>query len=163
MSRLALVVHLVDEWGEALEADLHRTFGLDLLDWFRGHHPWPKLGRLVNRLPAASHYRTALSTDRDIGAALLEEYGPDGPPEGDDHPPGEEYDPVVARLDLVFDRLGVMLAQIQHARRAPTPAPRPRTAYQQLVDEYEDRVLEALEAEVEAAIGRANARAAQST
>ncbi len=34
---------------------------MDLLDWFRGRHPWPQLLRLLRRLPEHSQYQLAIS------------------------------------------------------------------------------------------------------
>ena len=45
---------LLSEHGEALEADLHRYYQLDLLDLFRGRLTWRKLGVLVRHLPLDS-------------------------------------------------------------------------------------------------------------
>ena len=45
---------LLSEHGEALEADLHRYYQLDLLDLFRGRLSWRKLAVLVRHLPLDS-------------------------------------------------------------------------------------------------------------
>lgn len=44
--------------------------GLDLLDWFRGRHPWSKLLRLAARLPDHSRYKAALADDEDLAEQL---------------------------------------------------------------------------------------------
>lgn len=73
------VVQEIDLYGEAIEADLHAGFGLDLLDWFRDHerYPWSKLLRLLHRMPEAGHYQTACREDDDLAreVAELEERG----------------------------------------------------------------------------------------
>lgn len=46
--------------------------GLDLLDWFRGRHPWGKLLRLAAGLPAHSRYKAAAVDDDDIAEAIAD-------------------------------------------------------------------------------------------
>ncbi|WP_329405399.1 hypothetical protein OG563_26415 [Nocardia vinacea] len=39
---------------------------MDLLDFFRGHLPWAKLGRFLKQLPAGSRYQAAMELDFDV-------------------------------------------------------------------------------------------------
>lgn len=65
------LIHVVDRYGPQIEADLHREFaGLDLLDFFRGKHPWGKLRRLLGQLPANSKYIVAQRADEEYVAQL---------------------------------------------------------------------------------------------
>lgn len=63
---------MIDRYGGELEYDLHHELGLDLLDWFRGRHPWPKLLRLAARLPAHSQYKAAAADDDDLAEQLAD-------------------------------------------------------------------------------------------
>lgn len=45
-------------------------FGLDLLDWLRGRHPWGKLLRLAGQLGRHSRYIAALHDDDEIAPLL---------------------------------------------------------------------------------------------
>lgn len=68
------VIHEIDRYGEAIEADLHAAFGLDLLDWFRDHDrwPWSKLLRLLERTPEAGHYETARRGDDELAREIAD-------------------------------------------------------------------------------------------
>lgn len=46
---------------------------MDLLDFVRGVHPWPKLYRLLGRLPEGSHYRADQLLDERLAKKLLKE------------------------------------------------------------------------------------------
>lgn len=61
---------LVDRYGSAIEADLHAVYGLDLLDFFRGKHPWGKLARLLGHLREGTSFRTAQARDEELARAL---------------------------------------------------------------------------------------------
>lgn len=50
---------LVEEHAEALEADLLRYYGVDLLDWYRGELSSRRLATLVRQLPRDSAFRLA--------------------------------------------------------------------------------------------------------
>ncbi|WP_109523666.1 MULTISPECIES: hypothetical protein [Nocardia] len=39
---------------------------MDLLDFFRGHLPWSKLGRFLKQLPAGSRYQADIEMDFDV-------------------------------------------------------------------------------------------------
>ena len=56
----------MSRFGDELEYDLHRFCGVDLLDFFRGVHPWGKLHRLMLRLPWYSEYKRALEDDAEF-------------------------------------------------------------------------------------------------
>lgn len=66
------IVLLLEEHGESIEADLHNYYRLDLLDWFRGVHQWPKLYRLLRKLPPDSDYKSDLAMDEKLAARILE-------------------------------------------------------------------------------------------
>jgi hypothetical protein len=53
---------LASEYQEEIEADFHRYYGLDYLDWFRpDRNPgWRKLLVLIDHLPAESAVNTAI-------------------------------------------------------------------------------------------------------
>lgn len=59
-------MEVVLKFGDDLEYDLHRFLGVDLLDFFRGVHPWGKLSRLTVRLPWYSNYKRALEDDEEF-------------------------------------------------------------------------------------------------
>lgn len=46
--------------------------GLDLLDFFRGIHPWTKLYRILAKLPQGSWYRADLDLDPDLAKRLFD-------------------------------------------------------------------------------------------
>lgn len=95
----------MDRYGPQIEADLHREFGLDLLDFFRRTHPWAKLLRLLDQLSETSKYITAQRDDDDYIEQLVEAgvnldaksvMTEDG------------YGPVEARLDNITDAINAL-------------------------------------------------------
>ena len=53
----------MDEHGEAVEADLLREYGVDILDWYAGKVSTRRVLNLIRRLPAQSN--TARATEGD--------------------------------------------------------------------------------------------------
>jgi len=116
----------LDGYGEAIEADLHRVYRLDLVDFFRGHHSWRKLRALVRQLPGSSAFVESQMNDPELAAWIAAQ--PDTEPGG---PRLTEWTPDVARLTDIYDRLGELVgAVIASAGGKPPkirPADRPRT------------------------------------
>lgn len=57
----ARLLALLDEHGEAIEADLAQTYGVDLLDYFRGRRPAGQIIRLIHALPPGSRLSAQLA------------------------------------------------------------------------------------------------------
>lgn len=125
---------MVDRYGEAIEADLHAEYGLDLHDFFRGRYPWAKLERLTNRLMKTprSALQVALAQDDEAAERALEESEKDR--NISRTPPLETWTPEVEWLVANFDRMGeliqAVLATAPGKSKPPTirPARRPETA-----------------------------------
>ncbi|AOE43717.1 tail assembly chaperone [Gordonia phage SpeedDemon] len=66
------LIQLIEEHGESIEWDLHSELNLDLLAFFRGEQPWPKLYRLLRKLPQGSRYKSALAENMELAKVLLE-------------------------------------------------------------------------------------------
>ncbi|QDF15389.1 tail assembly chaperone [Gordonia phage Mollymur] len=66
------LIQLIEEHGESIEWDLHSELNLDLLDFFRGELPWPKLYRLLRKLPPGSRYKSALAQNMELAQLLLD-------------------------------------------------------------------------------------------
>lgn len=95
----------------------------------RGSRPWQQLARLLERLPTSSHYKAALADDDEL-AELLGDVEPQ-----QQSVPIAGYDPVVSRLDSLFDAVNLLretfIASKQGKNGAPPQpvrAPRPETA-----------------------------------
>ena len=69
------LVWLIGRYGEAIEYDLHATFTLDLLDFFRHKYSWRKLEALLSRLPSGSAFWAAKADDDEAAAAWLAQSG----------------------------------------------------------------------------------------
>lgn len=54
------LLSLLDEHGEAIEFDLRRFAGVDLLDWFRGHIPTRQILRHIGMLPPESAFQARM-------------------------------------------------------------------------------------------------------
>ncbi len=121
---------MVDRYGEAIEADLHRVFGLDLLDFFRGRYSWRKLLALLASLPAASAYGHARAMDRDYARQVMAM----PKSEVDSGVPFAEYTPEAAALDTISDLLQAVVERLDVANgQKPArlqPAQRPVTAFE---------------------------------
>lgn len=130
--------------------DLHREYGLDLVDFFRGRYSWRKLGLLLDGLPASSVFVEAQMDDPEVAESLAARAdGPVVPPRL------SEWHPDVARLTDIYDRLGeVTAAIIAGAGGKPpkmVPAPRPRTGVDRHRDAARRSRHDALVGEVKAA------------
>lgn len=115
----------MERYGEAIEADLHHFYGVDLLGLWRDEISPRKVLNLVDRLPSTSQYIAAIGQD-DEHAANVDMNAAPSPP------PLTEWSPVVAGLAVVADRLGTLIS-VQVARGGGTPPkmapyPRPVTA-----------------------------------
>lgn len=130
------MIQTIDRYGEAIEADLHSFFGLDLLDFFRGEHSFKKLGRLIGQIPQdPSRSRLALARlkDEDLAEAVVNRRG--NGPEQDKYPgpPLELWTPISSQLALVVDRVSeltnVLLGVHGGKPRYSKPIPRPKTAF----------------------------------
>lgn len=114
---------------------------MDLLDFFRGVLPWSKLRRLLERLPAHGHYKSALSSDESLTPmweriALTTE---------DDPPPtmlgwSPEYTMLVALVEAVRNLIAVTVAVNSKDGRVDNPPsmPRPVTALQKARNKARD-------------------------
>ncbi|MCW2904930.1 MAG: 16, gp15 [Streptosporangiaceae bacterium] len=115
----------MERYGEAIEADLHHYYGVDLLDVWRDEISPRKVLNLVDRLPSTSQYIAAIAND-DEHAANVDLNAAPAPPSL------TEWSPVVAGLAVVADRLGTLIGvQVARGGGSPpklTPYPRPVTA-----------------------------------
>jgi len=153
---------MVDRYGDAIEADLHHHYQLDLLDFFRGRHSWRKLANLLKRLPSTSQMVEALADDDEVGEAALRELEAEQKgkkPKGKSGPRLSEYSADVARLDVISDQLqGIQRVLAMMATHKPQaqirPARRPETAFDRAKWRARVNRHDALVSEVEAAQAR---------
>ncbi len=124
---------MVDRYGAAIEADLHRVYTLDLLDFFRGKFSWRKLKSLLNFLPAGSMVAEAIANDTELAEQLLEAEKKRREKSPDTGPRVSEYSPEVQRLDNITDAIAYLTATVINVvggkARQPRPAKRPETAF----------------------------------
>lgn len=118
----------VDRYGEAIEADLHHEYGVDLLDFFRGRYSWRKLRVLMQKLPSTSLMNEAMAQDDELAAEFIgtiEDHKDPGPRL-------TEYTLTVERLDVLSDQIKSLAATIISVAGGkpgqPRPAKRPETA-----------------------------------
>jgi len=144
----------VDRYGSSIEADLHREYGIDLVDFFRGRYSWRKLLNLIQQLPSWALTTEAMANDDELADMASEK------PSSDVGPRVSEYTPEVARLDMILDRVSELIAvsvQVAGGKAPRTrPARRPETAYSRAEKRRTERRMGALIAEVEAAQQRAS-------
>lgn len=121
------------------------------MDWVAGLRPWPQLLRLLDRLPADSHYKAELADDDEYAMRVLEANGGKSPDEQEQRRTMHGYSPMVDALYVVADRVGQLLALTQAVNskdgKAPEidPMPRPETALKRVqerftVQRHHDRV-----------------------
>lgn len=148
---------MVDRYGEAIEFDLHRYLGLDLLDFFRGRHSWRKLLALLPQLPHGSAYWAARADDDEAAEAYLAAH-PDDPERGPGGLPLTELSLSVQLQAQAVDMLRVVAARIEALGGGKPPAvvpiPRATTALQRAKDRSVDAYVTELVAEVERAQAR---------
>lgn len=154
MSGLA-VLELVDRYGPAIEWDLHERLGVDLLDFFRGVHPWRKLQRLLDQLGKidGTALWAARADDDHLAAAYLEAHPEllreDGPAKPAP-PPLRSMDMHTQLLLGLHDMVGLVvdtLAQLGGGTPQMSPAPRPTTALTRAKAKTKARKMNALLAE----------------
>jgi hypothetical protein len=110
----------------------------------------------VDRLPHWGHYKAALAQDEVWAEHLadLEEAGRLVRPDPEDGPSLVDYDPIVARLELIADRVLAVRTAVQanytknHEEPRFTPLPRPVTA----MDRVQERRARTVLSEVDALV-----------
>lgn len=121
---------MVSKYGDEIEVDLHREYGVDLLDFFRGRFSWRKLYLLIQKLPSRALFHEAIADDREFAEQFIDA------PQGSGAPRVSEYSQEVARLDLVVEHLAALTATVvAMAGGKPgrlKPMPRPETALTRL-------------------------------
>lgn len=131
---------------------MHAVYGLDLLDFFRGRHPWGKLARLLGHLREGSAYWVATARDRDLARMLAEKN------KGVKKPspmPLTEMNTTNQLLVALVDGMGLLVQRIEQlggAKARPhqlLPVERPAVA--EAREWLKQRELDALVAEAEAA------------
>lgn len=141
---------MVSKYGDEVEVDLHREFGVDLLDFFRGRYSWRKLGMFLRKLSPRSLANEAMLDDPEMAELFL------NAPAGPSAPRVSEYSAEVARLDLVIEHLAALTATVASAFGGKPgrlkPMPRPETAVTRLerarqVERYDSLVDEVLQAQ----------------
>lgn len=146
------MITVVDRYGEAIEADFHHEYQLDLLDFFRGVFSRRKLYRLIEQLPGSSRYAAARADDDEVAKAALEHEAVHGRKPG--RPRLVDWDGKTDLLSLIADRLGLLIA-IQTSGKAPfEPLQRPVTARERVEHRATLTKHNALVAEVKAAQAR---------
>lgn len=129
---------------------------MQLLDFFTGKFSWGRLYALLEQMGPWTRYKSALAMDEVYARRIcdMEDAGmdtPAGASSGDGEPLVEPagYTPVIARLDLILDRLMGVRTAVQagyskdHKEPKWTPLPRPSTAIER---ERERRTLDELSA-----------------
>lgn len=147
---------MVSKYGDEVEVDLHREFGVDLLDFFRGRYSWRKLALFLRKLSPRALVHEAMLDDPELAEYFLDA------PAGSSAPRVSEYSAEVARLDLVVEHLAALTATVTAAFGGKpgrvAPQPRPETAVTRLLRERQVARHESLVDEVLAAQDRWAAR-----
>lgn len=145
----------MDRYGEAIEADLHEHYGVDLLDFFRGVHSWRKLQLLIDKLPTSSHLSAARIEDDEMAERWLElnedkKSSPTPPPWTDLTYQAQLLMAVVEGLEGLTHLVHSIAAG--KATTPPKPLPRPRSAldrvkHKQVMKQHTSLVAEVYEAQ----------------
>lgn len=121
---------MVSKYGNEIEVDLHREYGVDLLDFFRGRYSWRKLALMIQKLSSRALFHEALLDDAEFAEQFVDA------PESSSAPRVSEYTAEVSRLDLVIEHLAALTATVTAlAGGRPgrlKPMPRPETALTRL-------------------------------
>lgn len=111
---------LLEEYAEAVEADLLRYYAVDLGDLWRGGLTYRRLGVLLDTLPPESALRTARRND--LPAEALTAERPDDAPHG----PWAQSEYLLAQIADTLALLVWQNASMYSASRPPPPTPIPR-------------------------------------
>ena len=143
----------MDRYGSAIEADLHAVYGLDLLDFFRGKHPWGKLARLLGHLRDGTLYWAAAARDRDLAKAVAERNK--SKTKKTSPLPLSEMSTTNQLLVALVDGVGLLVQRIEQLGGAMPRPPRllqvERPAVAEAREDLEQQELDALVAEATAA------------
>lgn len=127
------LAYLVDHYRPAISNDLTIYAHHDLGDLWRARR-WTLLADLIDRLPAHSHYASAVSMDEEHARMLAEQLASrDEEEKGDRGPALTTWTPEVGVLTSVLDavrRVEHAVYAAQHGKKAgepPKPLPRPVT------------------------------------
>lgn len=147
------LVITIERYGEALEADFHRQYRLDILDFFRLKYTWRKFKVLLEALPAASLYAEAVAGDVELAEAqakIRAERAATGLPDRKEPyaPRLSEFDPVVAELTVISDRIAEVLVGMTGGKAKFKPRPRPVLASQKVAERERVARIRGIEAEV---------------
>ena len=156
---------MIERYGYAIEADLHRHYGLDLHDFFRGKYPWRKLLTLIDLLPEDSAFLEARECDPQHAERILAEAGgyrkfmqaaqsaPEPAPLRRSHGALAER---MTRIEDAIEKLVCVTIAVNSEKQTAVPerAKRPETALARLIDEHKAANLAVAENEIAAAIAR---------
>lgn len=109
---------------------------MDLLDFFRGVHPWGKLERLLPALPSSSRYAAARASDDERVFAYLDEHGE---PRRGGAGPLDEWSPLVERMQRVIEALDVQTASLVRVLGGTSSDPRPGARPSTSLDRWRER------------------------
>lgn len=124
---------MIEDYGEALEYDLQRELGINILEFWRARRPWPQLLRLAERLPDHGHYKVAIRDDDELARRQAEAEAADpAQPQSPKSVDARVWTPERAVLTDLADILLAIHASLEAQRtgqrQRPTPMPRPRLA-----------------------------------
>jgi hypothetical protein len=145
---------VIEEFAEPIEYDFQHELAIDMLDFFRGYRSWRQFYNFLDRLPPHGHYKTAVAMSPKWAEIVLdmEEAGKGIPPGTEDHdltPLG--YTEVVARLDLIADRVMAVRTAVQagyskdHEEPRFEPMTRPVTAIDKERERRSRKILNEIE------------------
>ncbi|MGQ3385297.1 hypothetical protein [Glutamicibacter sp. TV12E] len=120
----------MERFGPEIEADLQETYGVDLGELFDSKR-WPKLLRLIDRLPPHSRYISAIRNDEEEAKKIIDH--PDFNKPGEDTGPSlEGYTQLNYQVADLIDAVRVLQATLVGVNggkaKNPKPVKRPMTA-----------------------------------
>lgn len=122
----------IDRYGEAIEYDLRRELGIDLLEYFLPEKPpartWRQLAGFIRRLPSGGQYWAAMASDDERAEHWVLTH-PDEPPAGE--PPlttMTDTNQMITEVIVQLDRLVCQEVSLGGESLDPSPPKRPTTA-----------------------------------
>ena len=129
---------------------------MSIYDFFLHRRSWRQFYSLISQLPYWGRYMAAIAADEGWASYVLdkEEAGEEVPGQAAEGPSVAHYSPVVARLDLLADRVLSVRTAVQagyskdHQEPHFEPVPRPTTALERERERRGRNLLLELEAQI---------------
>lgn len=152
---------MFDSYGSKILYDFRVILGVDVKDYLKGLRGWKEFYAYLNELPSWSKTKSAMAGDVKLAEYQVSKISEDEIQRIRDSRVEKNYDDLtlegyteeIERLNIIADKLEVLISALSSGKekREVRPAPRPKTAYNKAIEKrilaLEEREQMALQAE----------------